>query len=262
MRMISFNLCTPFSASRIPKDDAVDDDHQMNDNNIKDLDNDKNVKITEQSGVSVQQINQLETTTPLTAAASTSSTTTTTVSSTFTEQDSREETTEEINKDINENGVSNNNYSNNRIKVQTSSSRFKPVGRKRGGGFRSRFTKEKSKERPAPKFISSRNQVTEKQPDDFSQTASNLFLSTFMGVQRTEAPIISSTTSKMFIVTMAQESSKSQHSNKGQMSTIQYSSHALLLTYHFYTNYYAFDLQSTNDFFFTFHLNCFVSFHK
>ena len=115
MRMISFNLCTPFSASRIPKDDAVDDDHQMNDNNIKDLDNDKTVKITEQSGVSVQQINQLETTTPLTAAASTSSTTTTTVSSTFTEQDSREETTEEINKDINENGVSNNNYSNNRI---------------------------------------------------------------------------------------------------------------------------------------------------
>ena len=52
--------------------------------------------------------------------------------------------------------------------------------------------------------------MTEKLPEDFSQTASNLFLSTFMGAQRTDPPVISSTTSKMFIVTMAQESREKQ----------------------------------------------------
>ena len=45
--------------------------------------------------------------------------------------------------------------------------------------------------------------VTEKQPEDISQTASNLFLSTFMGAQRTEAPVISSTLSRMVVVTMS-----------------------------------------------------------
>ena len=45
--------------------------------------------------------------------------------------------------------------------------------------------------------------VTEKQPEDISQTASNLFLSTFMGAQRTEAPVVRSTLSKMVVVTMA-----------------------------------------------------------
>ena len=59
--------------------------------------------------------------------------------------------------------------------------------------------------------------MTEKLPEDFSQTASNLFLSTFMGAQRTDPPVISSTTSKMFIVTMAQESREKQ-SSKGWSS--------------------------------------------
>ena len=45
--------------------------------------------------------------------------------------------------------------------------------------------------------------MTEKQPEDISQTASNLFLSTFMGAQRTEAPVVRSTLSKMVVVTMA-----------------------------------------------------------
>ena len=45
--------------------------------------------------------------------------------------------------------------------------------------------------------------VTEKQPEDISQTASNLFLSTFMGAQRTEAPVVSSTLSRMVVVTMS-----------------------------------------------------------
>ena len=45
--------------------------------------------------------------------------------------------------------------------------------------------------------------MTEKQPEDISQTASNLFLSTFMGAQRTEAPVVSSTLSRMVVVTMS-----------------------------------------------------------
>ena len=58
--------------------------------------------------------------------------------------------------------------------------------------------------------------MTEKQPEDISQTASNLFLSTFMGAQRTEAPVVRSTLSKMVVVTMA--SNNLQEETRGNLS--------------------------------------------
>jgi len=58
------------------------------------------------------------------------------------------------------------------------------ISRRRGGGGR---------------------QVTQSPAEEtISQRASNLFLSTFMGAQRTEAPILSSTTSKMILVTVTE----------------------------------------------------------
>ena len=61
--------------------------------------------------------------------------------------------------------------------------------------------------------------MTEKQPEDISQTASNLFLSTFMGAQRTEAPpVVSSTLARMVnMVTIS--SNDIPEENRGNLSS-------------------------------------------
>ena len=69
--------------------------------------------------------------------------------------------------------------------------------------------------------------MTEKQPEDISQTASNLFLSTFMGAQRTEAPVVRSTLSKMVVVTMA--SNNIQEETRGNLSSSLKCSHKSVL---------------------------------
>ena len=162
-----------------------------------------------------QQTTPLPAKTTLVSDAITSTLATTVVDSI--EQDSGEEA--EINNEDNEISANNDGMSNDRIKDQDndarSFNRFKPVSK--GVGAR---------RRGGPRFRNVEEKVTEKQPEDFSQTASNLFLSTFMGAQRTEPPIISSTTSKMFIVTMAQESySTADHeqTTKGELNLIQLS---------------------------------------
>ena len=214
-----------FQIFRIPKDDSS---KEIGDEDASDK---KVSKVQKQSSPrnSIQNIqkNNLEQETTPSAArttslsdaiTSTSATTLVTVVDNI-EQDSGEEAGVEINNEDNEISANNDGMSNDRIKDQDndarSFNRFKPVSK--GVGAR---------RRGGPRFRNAAEKVTEKQPEDFSQTASNLFLSTFMGAQRTEPPIISSTTSKMFIVTMAQESYNTadhEQTTKGELNLIQLS---------------------------------------
>ena len=115
------------------------------------------------------------------------------------ELERREETSEDINiVDIGSANVGHNNRIIGHHNKNRAQFRIPKQGQRGRGGVR----RHQSSNRKNENF-------TEKMPLDISQTASNLFLSTFMGAQRTERPIISSTTSKMVIVAKAEVAEKS-----------------------------------------------------
>ena len=115
------------------------------------------------------------------------------------ELDKREETSEDINiVDIGSANVGHNNRIIGHHNKNRAQFRIHKQGQRGRGGVRRQPPSNRKKEN-----------FTEKMPLDISQTASNLFLSTFMGAQRTERPIISSTTSKMVIVAKAEVAEKS-----------------------------------------------------
>ena len=167
-----------------------------------------------------------ETTTPLQVAeidlATTTTTaiisTTTSVTPAAPELDPREETVVDVGEDINivdidsANPVNNNNeikplHHQDKAKPRFKTHKHNP-GRF-GSARRNGVNRHRKKESVTGGLHHEKDDVTDRIPLDISQTASNLFLSTFMGSQRTERPIISSTMSRMVVMSRAEVGEKS-----------------------------------------------------
>ena len=170
-----------------------------------------------------------EPTTPLQVAeidsATTTTTTTTAIISTTTsvtpaapELDPREETVVDVGEDINIVDIDSANPVNNDNEIiplhhqDKATPRFRTHKHNRGrfgSARRNGVNRHRKKETVTVELHHEKDDVTDRIPLDISQTASNLFLSTFMGSQRTERPIISSTMSRMVVMSRAEVGEKS-----------------------------------------------------